>query len=1209
MYSTTMSAGSEPPIDELTSHGLLTDPPAPLSTAHDVPKVQNISAPDSKAVHANSVDTEPPKENREEGPGAKDDLDAVTPKIEQNEDIDWADGADDEFLRLRAKVQEIRQKARDIAQTQAMKAELMELQEILGNQIDSNHPDHPKQTLRERSDVLFSMEAVDQYREQGLDRLYAYMPDEYRREKNLRPYDAMRHTAGRAARKARPSPFLDGYIQPQADDLAFEFTRRRLKARYSYEREMEYLYAVQERYDGMRAQTLEREMQKKEAQRRAKEEEEEGARSHAAHTESVLQADADQDNPEKNSSQPGSKSKSSEAEVHAEATMNRIEWLRFRTHPRQIIDLGSRSVLEILIGEPETSTSYDILDIPIHHIATDKSDDILKDRKTATKSLLPGQAPLPERIRIKCVPLLHLLSRIQYKEVSYDSGSLIMTRPFKALSYYEKDFRLWHDALATKQEDRTKDTEDTESIPENTLLDQITGQEWFKTPSIVLQHLTCLLDFIDDEITAKKEYLTSENHQMVTFADLWYLFKPGDEVIGHKGLQAYRILSVTSPKHQGVLPRDNFYNRFVNSESEEKPMRIHCVYVDFDGKELGPISEEFEIEAFDGEKSITLLPVQPLRFSKTPGLREKLIQRGREYITMTAVKHMHCSGLTLDTRDEVDGQVVIDFSEALSVPANKHWKPEIEELLGNIPDAEAGKDCSAQCCKHEVVYDDSHVDTKRNEDFMGSLNPQDRSRLPSVAVYPRTLAELDRGKLTDDELLIMSYRVFGFVLRTRKWAPLDIADLVGVRSEEDGAGHKRETPFDKLVLPPGHKQMVQSLIAQHFRDKESGGSRNEQVDFVRGKGKGLIMLLHGAPGVGKTSTAECIADLFQKPLFQITCGDLGSTAKEVEEALETNFSLANRWGCILLLDEADVFLAARTPTDFTRNGLVAVFLRVLEYYAGILFLTTNRVGDFDEAFASRIHISLYYPPLTLISTIQVFQLNLAMIIERFQTKGRKIHIDKQILEFVSQYFLANEKARLNGRQIRNACQTALALAEFEAQGGKHDAVVDAGAEVRLQEKHLKTVTDAYLEFAQHLKDIFGAFADERAQDQNLRAQSKMSETVNPLLSYNSHASQPSPPTLNVPAAQQGYPSGPMQQPAGPFFQAPYPQQFPSGFAYGSPGNFQNMPQQVPQNWPGMMNIPIGATGPSQHSGLPAGTTAFPHGQTNPYSPENQEAPH
>lgn len=40
-------------------------------------------------------------------------------------------------------------------------------------------------------------------------------------------------------------------------------------------------------------------------------------------------------------------------------------------------------------------------------------------------------------------------------------------------------------------------------------------------------------------------------------------------------------------------------------------------------------------------------------------------------------------------------------------------------------------------------------------------------------------------------------------------------------------------------------------------------------------------------------------------------------------ALETNFALASRWGCILLLDEADVFLAERTKEDFQRNGLVA----------------------------------------------------------------------------------------------------------------------------------------------------------------------------------------------------------------------------------------------------------------------------------------------
>ena len=73
---------------------------------------------------------------------------------------------------------------------------------------------------------------------------------------------------------------------------------------------------------------------------------------------------------------------------------------------------------------------------------------------------------------------------------------------------------------------------------------------------------------------------------------------------------------------------------------------------------------------------------------------------------------------------------------------------------------------------------------------------------------------------------------------------------------------KSETAFDQLVLPAGHKKVVLSLVAQHFRNKElvrKGGGGDEEVDIVRGKGKGLIILLHGAPGVGKTSTAGILA--------------------------------------------------------------------------------------------------------------------------------------------------------------------------------------------------------------------------------------------------------------------------------------------------------------------------------------------------------------
>lgn len=61
-----------------------------------------------------------------------------------------------------------------------------------------------------------------------------------------------------------------------------------------------------------------------------------------------------------------------------------------------------------------------------------------------------------------------------------------------------------------------------------------------------------------------------------------------------------------------------------------------------------------------------------------------------------------------------------------------------------------------------------------------------------------------------------------------------------------------------------------------------------------------------------------------RPLFPITCGDIGTTAPEVEKCLENYFDLAHKWGCVLLLDEADVYLASRERGgDLQRNSLVS----------------------------------------------------------------------------------------------------------------------------------------------------------------------------------------------------------------------------------------------------------------------------------------------
>lgn len=88
---------------------------------------------------------------------------------------------------------------------------------------------------------------------------------------------------------------------------------------------------------------------------------------------------------------------------------------------------------------------------------------------------------------------------------------------------------------------------------------------------------------------------------------------------------------------------------------------------------------------------------------------------------------------------------------------------------------------------------------------------------------------------------------------------------------------------------------------------------------------------------------------------------------ELEETLSQTLELVARWNAVLLIDECDVFLEARAKHDLDRNQTVSIFLRTLEYYEGLMFMTTNRADNIDAAFQSRIHVSLHYPDLSDVS--------------------------------------------------------------------------------------------------------------------------------------------------------------------------------------------------------------------------------------------------
>ena len=196
----------------------------------------------------------------------------------------------------------------------------------------------------------------------------------------------------------------------------------------------------------------------------------------------------------------------------------------------------------------------------------------------------------------------------------------------------------------------------------------------------------------------------------------------------------------------------------------------------------------------------------------------------------------------------------------------------------------------------------------------------------------KTVAAKSKASLefTDEEYLIASPVVLGFAFAEKLWLEFTVSGV--------GEISWNELAYESLVLEPKTKDIVKALVESHkYHAAESID------DVIQGKGKGLVAVLHGPPGTGKTLTAEGISELLKCPLYMVSAGELGTDSRFLELELQKILDICHAWGAILLLDEADVFLEKRNMHDLHRNALVSIFLRQLEYFQGILFLTTNRV--------------------------------------------------------------------------------------------------------------------------------------------------------------------------------------------------------------------------------------------------------------------------
>ncbi|KAL8809082.1 MAG: hypothetical protein Q9200_003734 [Gallowayella weberi] len=617
-----------------------------------------------------------------------------------------------------------------------------------------------------------------------------------------------------------------------------------------------------------------------------------------------------------------------------------------------------------------------------------------------------------------------------------------------------------------------------------------------------LRRLRLLVKFIDEEVNAPLAKLKEgHRHQQVFFADLYHFFAPGDEVYRFHGsgtneqVQAYRVLQVVGGKRFNFSEKpkgDADTPEMLSSTEIGSPLVITCIHIDFDGKEFGPVTTSFSIREYAGERTISALPICPVAFIKdSEDLQRALEVRGQRFVELAQVSHKEYTGLTIDPVEDIDSQVIIDFDTTFQ--NNRSWAPELDiqypaagdpRETAPLPASQReglepkGTVFDSFDNEYSWMFEDALIDQIRMKDFM------DEHPIFSRDSPVLLKATQDGVELNNDDKRLLPGRVFGFVLRSRTWAALSIRLVKDLPMKQDG--------FDQLVLPDGHKDLVRALVKTHSRGARPASrpieEKDHQVDLVKGKGKGLIILLHGVPGVGKTSTAEYIADYTQRPLFPITCGDIGETATSVEANLGKSFQLAHKWGCVLLLDEADVFMAKRSGSDIQRNSLVSVFLRILE------------VGIFDPAFKSRIHISLYYPPLNGVTTIKIWRVN----IDRTRLSEKGYEVDEAgILEFAKSHFLAHDEGgRWNGRQIRNAFQTAIALAEYDVTEDTRrrfdvsESMNLPPLKPRITVEHFRKVASAASDFDRYLKDVYGGRDEsDRAFGESLRKDDWGQQTV------------------------------------------------------------------------------------------------------------------
>jgi hypothetical protein len=458
-----------------------------------------------------------------------------------------------------------------------------------------------------------------------------------------------------------------------------------------------------------------------------------------------------------------------------------------------------------------------------------------------------------------------------------------------------------------------------------------------------LEEVQCYINFVEEHLLPLRQQFhnpTAPGVPRVGYDDLTYLFEPGDLVYVPKSGQQGSSANSTIQEIRRVFRVHVGYNKELVTGclcpicKENKYTSVQAYYLDYDGEEYGCVMTPVAFEPFEGKKPITELPCYPVRFvedletklkhAKSDGSRfvEHIAKRYGFYNGWSVIKSPvgddleDAKGDRIKSPEHIESDVLVDFTEASNVYPK--WKPELESR-------------TEEPYIIALATDQTSIMTWKGSDRKDLIGESPDSVMDdSLFEYLEFNAYIKRDAFLTkqhnqdppdgEDLVLLPRRMFAYAVWDRKFMHIDSRYLKPVRQQG-----KEGEAFMDLQIEDKNKRLIESLLKSHFRKKkdESEGTEILSQDLIRGKGRGIVILLHGEPGVGKTATAEAVAQKYEKPLFPITCGDLGFTPEGVEKSLKEFFRLAHLWDCVLLLDEAEVFITQRDKNDLQRNALVS----------------------------------------------------------------------------------------------------------------------------------------------------------------------------------------------------------------------------------------------------------------------------------------------